>query len=154
MPAEALGAIVCSLIVWLGLGTLIGAVFLRAAIALYNKVAGEDYRSRVKEPELGRAMGITFATTLVNLVSGFAVGFVLGAAGIATGQDQRTVTLLAQAISIPFGFLVMSAMLSAMLPTTFGRAALITLFFYLIAIAVAIFIGVLVFTLFAGMLGR
>lgn len=72
----------CGLVVGVALGTLIGAVILRAAIALYNKMAGGPKSpSSVPEPAFGKAMWITFATTLVQLVAGFLVGLVTGAGG-------------------------------------------------------------------------
>jgi hypothetical protein len=61
------------------IGTLIDAVILRAACALFNKMAGGGpSKGGVPEPEMGRAMLITFVTFLVHLVVGAAGGIALG----------------------------------------------------------------------------
>jgi hypothetical protein len=51
------------------------------------------------------------------------------------------VSAVAQLISFPVSLLIMAAMLAGMLPTTFGRAILVTLCYMLIVLLVA---GVLV----------
>jgi hypothetical protein len=100
MPEGAvLGGMLCALVVGVTLGTLIGAVFLRSACALYNRlVGGRKSPSSVPEPLLGKAMGITFVTTLVNAVLGFGIGLVVGAGGAATGASERNMKILAQLI--------------------------------------------------------
>jgi hypothetical protein len=148
-----LGGLLCVMVFAILIGTLIGAVFLRAAIAMYNAMAGgRKSLSSVPEPDFGKAMGITFVTMLVNAVVSFGIGFVIGtgaqeigqggrepdlvAAAQATGQARRGLDLVASAISFPISLLVMAAMLSGMLPTTFGRAILVTLCYMLIVLLV------------------
>jgi hypothetical protein len=46
------------------------------------------------------------------------------------------VLILEALIGLPLGFLVMSAMLSAMLPTDFGRAMIVTLLTYVVSLFV------------------
>jgi hypothetical protein len=76
MPeGAAVAGLLCVLVIAVAVGTLIGAVFLLAAIALYNKMAGgASSPGGVPEPALGRAMWITFATSLVQLVAGAVIG--------------------------------------------------------------------------------
>jgi hypothetical protein len=92
----------------------IGAVFLRAAVALYNKIAaGATSSSMVPEPAFGKAMVISFVRLLPGLVIWFVVRLVSAPAVLM--------------ILSPVNLLIMAAILSAMLPTTFGRAILVTL---------------------------
>jgi hypothetical protein len=66
MPEDAaIAGLLCALVIGVPVGTPIGAVFLRAAVALYNKLAGgPSSPSSVPEPTFGKAMWITFATWL------------------------------------------------------------------------------------------
>jgi hypothetical protein len=138
----AIGGLLCGLVVGVAIGTVIGAVFLRAAIALYNKMAGgESSPSSVPEPEFGKAMGITFVTSLVQMVVGFFIGLVTAAGAAAARERGQGVDVLAQLISFPVSLLIMAGMLCAMLPTTFGRAILVTLCYMLVVLLV---VGVLV----------
>ena len=118
-----IGRFLAGLIFVLVVGTAIGAVILRAAISLYNALAGgPESDSSVPEPSFGEAMGIVFATSLVNLAVGFGLVFALGPDVLGEGQDAQ---LRAQLISLPISVLVMTLMLSAMLPTTFLRALMV-----------------------------
>jgi hypothetical protein len=147
MDGGMLGGLLCGLVIALLVGTLIGAVFLRAAIALFNKMAGASGPpAGVPEPPFGRAMGITFVTSLVNWVVGFVIGLATGAGAQAAGPDgAKGVNLLAQAASVPAGLLVMALMLTALLPTSFGKAVLVTLLYLVIvALVVGVIVGVLV----------
>ena len=64
------------------IGTLIGAIILRAACSFYNKLAGgAGSPSAVPEPTFSKAAGISFVTMLVN----FGIGMVLALARIIHG---------------------------------------------------------------------
>jgi hypothetical protein len=105
--------------------------------------AEPDYDVRrvvgVPEPEILKAMGIVLVIGLVNAAVNFCLSLGLGGAGgagpRARGADP-TGGLLAGLISLPIDFLIGSALLSAMLPTTFGKAALV----YLIQLALSLVI--------------
>lgn len=134
-----IGGFLCGLIFGLAIGTAIGAVILRAAISLYNSLAGgPDSDSSVPEPSFGEAMGIVFATSLVNLAVGFALVFALGPGMLGQGRDAQ---LRAQLISLPISILVMTLMLSAMLPTTFLRALMVAVCQIIVSLLI---IGVIV----------
>ena len=96
-------------------GTVIGAVFLRAGCLLYNKLAGSP--NTVPIPVFSKAMGITFVTALVSVSLG---------SGLLS--------------ALP-GLLVMSAMISAVLPTTFTRGLLVSLCYGLVALLVVVVLG-------------
>ncbi len=129
----AIGALLCVMVFGIAIGTLIGAVFLRAACSLYNKLAGgRKSPNGVPEPPLGKAMGITFVTSLVNAVVSFGIGFVVGTGGATAGASDRSMVLLAQLLSLPFSLLVMAGMNAALLPTTFARGLLVALCYLLV----------------------
>jgi hypothetical protein len=140
-----LGMFLCFLAVGILIGTLIGAVILRAACALYNAMAGgKGSPYRVPEPELGKAMGIVLVTALINIAASFVLGLAVGGGAAATGTGVEGPALLLQLVSLPLSLLVMAAMLTAMLPTTFGRGILVALCNLLITILVVVAVGVIV----------
>jgi hypothetical protein len=158
------------------IGLAIGALILLAAIWLANKCLpqprsrrryyddDDDYyewdaprrhrrggtSTAVPVPSFGQAMLIVFVNWIVNFGVGFVIGFVLGAAGAAKNQGGM---VLVQAISLAVGFVVSATILSGMLPTSFGRACLVVLFQYLIAIAIAIVIIVPLVIMGVGLAG-
>lgn len=116
---DTFGGLLCFRMFAIAFGTVIGALFLRAACMLYNKlVGGKGSPSSVPEPVLGKAMVITFVTALINAIVGF--------------------ELLPALVSL----LVMVAMTSALLPTTFARGILVVLCYLLVGIFVAIALAV------------
>lgn len=142
----AIGGVLCAMMFVLLLGTVVGAVILRAAVSLCNKFLGaDDSDGGVPEPSFGKAIGITFVTTLVNFVAGFMIGLVIGGAAAVGGADPQAGGIVAQLVSLPVGFLVMAGMLTLMLPTTFGRALLVALCHFLIVIViVVVIVGIVV----------
>ena len=142
MPdVAAIGGLLCVFVFALAIGTFIGAVILRVAVALYNKMAGgASSPSSVPEPAFGKAMGITFVTSLVQTVVGFLIGLVTGA-GAAGG------VVVAQLIPFLVSLLIMAAMLYAMLPTTFDRALVVALC-YMLVLILCFGIAVLAFIVF------
>jgi hypothetical protein len=124
----------------------------------------------IPEPGLGYGMVIV----LVNAFAQFAIGAVMAiglmaVAGGAGGGGQRfgagkrgfgdggggndALELMMNLLSIPVGFIVTSGVLTMMLPTSFGRACLVTLFQYLIMIAIGVVIFVVLFAAVGGMQG-
>ena len=91
----------------------------------------------IAPPSFGRAYVIALVQAVVGVLVSIGFGFLVAAVGIG-GQEIRLVSL---AIS----FLVGSAILSGMAPTTYKRAMFVMLFSYLIMLAIALFIGVIIF---------
>ncbi len=152
----ALGGFLCALIVALPIGLLIGAVILRAAISLFHKIAGtaEGSPDMVPEPSMLKAMGILLITGVAN----FIIGAILGVLGAATGliqagpdEARNGLNLILNLISLPFTFLVSSALLSALLPTTFKRGMGVAACQYLVSILVGVGIGLLVILIGLGL---
>jgi hypothetical protein len=139
----AIGVLLCALVIYVAVGTLLGAVFLRAAVALYNKLAGgASSPNSVPEPALGKAMSITFATSVAQIIVGLLInGLVTGGGAAAAGARGHGTDGVATLIFFPVSLLIMAEMLSARLPTTFGRAFLVTLCDMLVVLLVG---GVLV----------
>ncbi|MCS6908516.1 MAG: hypothetical protein RML93_11640 [Anaerolineales bacterium] len=107
---------------------LIDAILLRAAVALYNKMAGgASSPSSVPEPAIGKAMGIVFVTYLVQVIAGFLIGLVMVAGTAAAQALERGVSLgvgvAAVGMFISYlvrGVLIMAGVLSAMGPASFS----------------------------------
>jgi hypothetical protein len=143
MPeGAAVGVLLCALGIGVAVETLIEAVCLRAGVALYNKLAGgASSPGSVPEPALGKAMWITFARILAQVVVGALVGLGTGPGATATGARDEGVDVVVPLISFSVSLLIMAGMLSARLPTTFGRAVLVTVCYLLVVLLV---VGVLV----------
>lgn len=120
----------------------------------------------IPEPDLGKGMGIAFVVIIIQFVIVFALALVIGvgmgAAGGGGGGGgfggggaknnpfgpqpgvDPTAQLLLNCFSVILGFLIWSGILTAMLPTSFGRAALVTLFLhiFLFVLWLLVFVGV------------
>jgi hypothetical protein len=144
----AICVLLSALVIGLMVGTLIGAVFLRAAVVLYNNLAGgASSPSSVPEPTFGKAMWISFAICVAQMVVGLFIGGVTGTEATAAGASAKGVDV-ALLISIPVSLLIQAAILSEKLPTTFARAILVTLcdlLIVLLVVGVLVVIAVLVF---------
>lgn len=171
--------VLCGIAVFFVILLMIISVIMRFAVSLANKCLGSSSRSRsydddwdddwdapryrrgrpggaIPEPTFGKGMLIAFVAYLINAVVSFAIGIVFGVgiqgmgAGGMRGGAAPAMMLLAQFISAVVGFLIWSGILTAMLPTSFGRGALVTLFMLIIGTVIAIIIVVpLVFIIFA-----
>jgi len=127
--------LLCALVIGLPIGTLIGAVILRAAIALYNKMAGgASSPSGVPMPAFGKAMWISFAICFAQIVVGFLIAGLTGPGLTAPGAGEKEANVVGEIISFPVSLLIMVAILSAKLPTTFARAILVTLCYMLVTL--------------------
>lgn len=143
-----LGGFLCALVIIIPIALLIGAVILRAAISMFNKFAGtgEEGQDLVPEPSMLKAMGILLITGVANAI----IGAILGAIGAATGLIQAGeggakagFDLTLNLISLPFTFLVSSALLAGLLPTTFKRGMGVALCQYIVSILVGLAIGLI-----------
>lgn len=149
------GAIVVGLVAFLvalAVGVLIGAVIFRAAVSLTNKFLGST--GAVPEPPFNRAVVIVLITTIVNMIGSFVAGVAAGAGAAAADAGESSAKIAAQLISLPIGFFIASGIYSAMLPTSFGKAMLVTVCQYIIIILIAIVMVVVVVGVMAMMGGR
>ncbi len=141
--AGMLGGILCTILVVIPIIIAVSAIVLRAAVTGFNKMSSPD--NAVPEPSFMKAMGIAAASTIVSYMVNFAIGFLGAGAMIAGGANPMQAQIIIILISLPAGFLVVAGMLTAMLPASFGKSMIITLLYYLIAIAIAVFFAVVVF---------
>src|SRR5215831_3204803 len=111
------GLLLCALAIGLTLGTLIGAVFLREAVALYNKMAGgASSPSSVPKPLFGKAMWISFDTCVAQVIVGLFVGGLTGTGATPAGAGAKGMDA-ALLISILVSLFIQVAILSEKLPT-------------------------------------
>lgn len=142
MEGTALGGMLCGLVLGGAIGSLISAVIMRVTIALYNRLAsGGD--AEVDEPEYSKAWGIMFTAYVVNIVIGFLIGL-LTQVGAAEQMGPST-QITRQLILVVTGFLVLTGVLTVMLPTTFVRGLAITGLYTVITIALVFAIVIVVF---------
>ncbi|MFO0863877.1 MAG: hypothetical protein U0744_04330 [Gemmataceae bacterium] len=121
------------------IGALIGAVILRAAIAIYQLLSGGSQSPHaVPEPSFGKSMGIMLIVALAQFAANFIIGMALGAGAQATGGPAPGMGLAAAGGSFVISLLLMSLLLTAMLPTTLPRAFLVTLLYLVVCILVGI----------------
>ncbi len=119
------------------IGTPVSAIILRAAVALYNWTAdGVDSPAAVAEPPLGKAMGIIFVVILANVFAGLFISLFVGGVALAIDPLGGGANVLAQLVALPVSMLVMASMLSNLLPTTFPRALVITLFHLIVSLVI------------------
>jgi hypothetical protein len=143
---------VLGLVISLWVLTVVGAIILCAAVAMFN--VGESVRvslagrsgspDRLPKPGTGKALTIVLVTFLVTFAVGFGIERIVAAGAVARGMSGMSsfqATLLAELISMPVvGLAVMAAMLAALLPTSFRRGILVSLCYALIVIvAVGVF---------------
>jgi hypothetical protein len=138
-PEALLGLILYVLVM-----TLITAVILRAAIAFFNAVSGGRHSpSAIPEPSFGKSMGIMLLVMIANAIASIVITMVMGVGAATVGGPPAGINFAAQGGSFVVSLLIMSALLTALLPTTFPRGLLLTLCFGVIAILVGIAIGIL-----------
>ena len=129
------------------IGGLIGAVLIRAAIALTNKVYGRG----VLEPH---TFGVAFVTALIASALNFALGFVLGFMAailapdfVASPAGDVTLRIVSLVISLAVLTVLLQKRHAGHEGASLGEAALCTVFYLLIGIAIAATIVGLMFAL-------
>jgi hypothetical protein len=123
------------------IGTLIGVACLRVAISIYNQLArAVSSADTVPVPEFEKAALITFLTTALQLVGQVIVRQFLRTGLTIAGGHRDAVDIVGnvafQNLTLPVTALAMALMLTALLPTTFGRALLVSLCYLSIGLLV------------------
>jgi hypothetical protein len=151
MPEGAvIGLLLGAVVIGVAVETLIGAVFLRAAVALYNKTTGgASSADSVPEPAFRKAMRIALNVALAQLVLATGIGLFMAAEPAAPQARGQGPGVVAQASFFVVSFLIMAQILSTMLPTTFGRAVSVTLLYLLVSLLVGGVLGGLAVLVFA-----
>lgn len=84
-----------------------------------------------------RSLGIALTFTLTFSVVFVLLLVVFGAATSATGSTPGMSLLLADLVAIPVSLLLLAGLVSLLLPTTFSRAMLVALVFFLMVLTLA-----------------
>jgi hypothetical protein len=145
MPdSAAVEGLLCVLGIALAIELVLSALFLLAAIALFNKMAGGARSPRSVPPvKFGKALMITFIIRVFDVVALLFLVFGLGVAGAAASTDTATSSVVQFLIPFAVNLLVMSMILSEMLPTTPRRALLVTLCYLLLVVIIGLVGGVI-----------
>ncbi|MBA4191726.1 MAG: hypothetical protein C0467_27415 [Planctomycetaceae bacterium] len=146
------------MVCWLGallLTLFVASAVLRGGVALANRAIGtekvetvigwdwdseeeddlipvESDKPAIPEPSFSKAIVIVFLAALVNTVIAFLLSVRLDG---PLNLEEWPVQVAAYMVGAAGGFVVLLGILAAMLPTTPKRAALVTLFVYLIVVA-------------------
>lgn len=133
-------AALVALFVLLTISSLIGGLILRASISLFNKLARSRGKTLIPEPAIPKAIGIVLATFIVNAGVGLLIGVLLGGAAQLAGNGPSYPRFVAGTVSSVAAILSMVVLLALLLPTSLPRALLVTLFNYLISLAIVAFL--------------
>ena len=87
----------------------------------------------IAEPSFGKACGIVFVNGLISVVINILINLVV--------QNAPELAIAGLGVNLIAGFLVASLVYSTMLPTSFGRGALVYLISVLIMIVIAMLLG-------------
>jgi hypothetical protein len=162
---EAIGVILCVLVILIPIALLIGALILRGGVYFANKCIPKesepDYDDRddrdeedrprprrrrgaaIPMPGIGWAMLIVFLNGIVSTIITTPIDLALGLKPFDfEAEDDPAIVLLSMAIELPIGFLLAAGFRTLMLPTSFGRACLVVLFEYLIGIVIGLVLAV------------
>jgi len=149
-----LEALLCVLVVAIPIGLMIGAVVLRAAVSLFNKFAGTSEVDEtgesfglVPEPSMLKAVGILLITGVANFMIGLILSVLASVVGLLQAGPEGLNPgnqIILNLASLPFTFIVSSALLSALLPTTFKRGMGVALCQYIVSILLGLVIGLIV----------
>ena len=133
---QGLGLTVVIFLVLFGIALLVGAIILRAACWLFNKMAGgEGSPGSVPSPGFGKAMLMVLVIGIIQVVAGIVMGILLVNAGMGI--------VMLQLVSTPISFLVAAGMISALLPTSFSRGLGVALCQFIISILIIVFVVVI-----------
>ena len=101
LEGVAIGVVLCALAIAVAVRVLIGAVFLRAAVVLHNKMlGGASSPSSVPEPTFGKAMWISFAICVAQMVVGLFIGGVADTGPMAAGAGAKEMDVGVLLISV------------------------------------------------------
>ncbi len=141
---QAAGLTIVFLVIGLLIGLAIAAVILRAACALFNKMAGgAGSPGSVPSPGFGKAMLMVLVIGIIQFVT----GIVLGVMGVTANMTP----IMANLISTPISFLVSAGMISALLPTSFGKGLGVALCQFIIMILILVAVVVIFLVIGAAM---
>lgn len=148
---------------------LVGSLALRASVAIANRLVGptkpeapedefeewdwdgelDDERARrtpkaaIPEPGFGKGMMVASTVAVLTALFGVLVALALEAVDADLNHDEEVAVALT-VFTLPFSFFGAALVLMPMLPTTFGRAALVSFVYHTIALGTAVAVVVLI----------
>lgn len=94
----------------------------------------------IPPPNFGWAMLIVFVNAVAGVIVSVPINLALGVGMAGMGNKDPMMGLLSSLIQLPIGFFILAGLATAMLPTSFLRACLVVLFYYLIIFAISLLI--------------
>jgi hypothetical protein len=155
MRPELTGTTLIFFLCFIGFGVLlvtaVAAVILRWAVSLHNAIAASSPETLVPSPGMGLAMVIVFIRYVLQVGVSMAMQFAGGMNPLAMDRPGASMLTEAQVesylvtwlITLPVSFIVGSALLSSLLPTSFGRACLVSLLECVIVFVIGFVLGAL-----------
>jgi hypothetical protein len=113
----------------------------------------------VPEPSMGLAMGIVVLYMILAGIVNFGIAFAIqGTVALVPGRRAPLVANLGAAVltngaALVVGTLIFTGLVSALLPTSFGKAFLVVLLDYLVTIIVALAVGFVVLVFYLAVWG-
>ncbi len=146
MQAAHAGGALCGTIFAVVFITFVGAFLLRVGVYLFNTLAGGDSSSQsVPNPTTGKAIMILLVTFTIQVLAMIIMGIVIHGGVPTHGLIATGAKPFVQLISTLLFLFISALMLAIMLPTTFGRAVLVTfccLFVCMIAGSAVVALGI------------
>jgi hypothetical protein len=120
-------------------GAVVGAVAIRAAIDMHNRIVSEG--RRIIEPQANDAFSIGLILTVAIQAATFLGIWLTNSAAESSGWGESTKAIVIVLIVMPAVTLVAAGLLRSMLKTTYGRALSVTGLFYFVNAMIGIFVG-------------
>jgi hypothetical protein len=104
-----------------------------------------EWKPAIPEPSVLKSAGIVAVTAFATVLGFVLLSFAAEGMGLRPGRDETQFALAV--VELPVVGFILSALLSALLPTGFWRAAMITFLYGLLLFALAVFFGMAIFVL-------
>lgn len=171
----AVGALLVGLLLQIVIGSVIGAIILRAACSIFNALFGGKPIAQVVDRKPSNSVpaksdspyqspsayaapnvsfdssvpepgfGNAFVICLFSSVINAAFGFVVGVGVSSLGPASTAIVVAGQGLSIAFGYIILAVIIKINLPTTIGRALAVTAFFFVITAFIVAGLALVVF---------
>ncbi|MCS6866065.1 MAG: hypothetical protein RMJ56_08515 [Gemmataceae bacterium] len=113
-----------------------------------EKLPPPPRQKAIPQPGIIKSLLMVFLMLIAGSISYACLGFFLGEL-LELRMRRFETRMLALALNLPFGFLLMCFVLSLLLPTTFWRAAWVAFMYHVILIGFSFLVGVIIFGLIA-----
>jgi hypothetical protein len=104
-----------------------------------------ERKPAIPEPSVLKSAGIVAITSFATVLGFVLLSFAAEGTGLRPGREETQFALAI--VELPIVGFILSALLVAMLPTGFWRAAMITFLYGLLLFALAVFFGMVIFVM-------